>query len=62
MNIQNGHTYEYVISDKKNEVVETVPGWAHDITNIGIEEVIVLLWSNEVFDLKHPDTFNAKLR
>ena len=62
LNIQNGHTYEYVISDKKNEVVETVPGWAHDITNIGIEEVIVLLWSNEVFDPKHPDTFNAKLR
>ena len=62
LNIQNGHTYEYVISDKKNEVVETIPGWAHDITNTGTEETIILLWSNEVFDPEYPDTFTAKLR
>lgn len=43
------------------EVVETIPGWAHDITNIGSEELIVLLWTNEIFDLQHPDTFTHKV-
>ena len=34
------------------EIVETVPGWTHDITNIGDEELIVMLWANEIFDRK----------
>ncbi len=29
-------------------VVETVPGWTHDITNVGEGELIVLLWANEI--------------
>jgi len=37
-------------------VVDTVPGWVHDITNIGGEQLIVLLWANEAFDPTHPDT------
>ena len=28
----------------------------HDITNIGGDEMIVLLWANESFDPAHPDT------
>ena len=42
-------------------VVETVPGWVHDITNIGSEEMVVLLWANEVFDPKRPDTISSKV-
>lgn len=38
-------------------VVETVPGWTHDITNIGADELVVMLWANEVFDREKPDTF-----
>jgi UDP-2-acetamido-2,6-beta-L-arabino-hexul-4-ose reductase len=38
-------------------VVDTIPGWTHDITNVGIEELIVLLWANEKFDPQTPDTF-----
>ncbi|MCK7575641.1 MAG: NAD-dependent epimerase/dehydratase family protein [Chromatiales bacterium] len=37
-------------------IVETIPGWAHDITNIGTDEMIVLLWANEIFDRARPDT------
>lgn len=44
-------------SGDKPEIVETVPGWAHDITNIGQEEMIVMLWANEIFDREHPDTY-----
>lgn len=38
------------------QVVETIPGWIHDITNIGAEEMVVMLWANENFDRQRPDT------
>ena len=43
------------------QIVETIPGWAHDITNVGEDEMVVLLWANEIFDLQHPDTYTSPL-
>jgi UDP-2-acetamido-2,6-beta-L-arabino-hexul-4-ose reductase len=42
-------------------VVETIPGWSHDITNIGDDELIVMLWANENFDINKPDTILSEL-
>lgn len=42
-------------------VVETIPGWAHDIANSGEGELVVLLWANEIFDRNKPDTIGASL-
>jgi UDP-2-acetamido-2,6-beta-L-arabino-hexul-4-ose reductase len=53
--------YEIVTSGDKPKIVETVPGWTHDITNIGSDEMIVMLWANEIFDRAHPDTVAAKV-
>ena len=55
--MHTGEAYELITRGEKAEVVETVPGWTHDITNIGTEEMIVMLWANEVFDRQRPDTF-----
>ena len=55
--MRTGQTHELVTTGDKSEIVETVPGWTHDITNIGAEEMVVMLWSNEVFDRERPDTF-----
>jgi UDP-2-acetamido-2,6-beta-L-arabino-hexul-4-ose reductase len=55
--MHTGETHELLTSGDRAEVVETVPGWTHDITNIGVDEMIVMLWANEVFDLEKPDTF-----
>jgi len=55
--IQTGETHVLLTSGIKAEVVETVPGWTHDITNIGNDEMVVMLWANEVFDRARPDTF-----
>ena len=33
-------TYEIYTNGQELEIVETVPGWAHDITNIGDEEMV----------------------
>lgn len=55
--MHTGEAYELTTSGEKAEIVETVPGWTHDITNIGSDEMIVMLWANEVFDRQRPDTF-----
>lgn len=56
-NMQTGEYHELETSCAKAEVVDTVPGWTHDITNIGDEDLIVLLWANELFDPEKPDTY-----
>jgi UDP-2-acetamido-2,6-beta-L-arabino-hexul-4-ose reductase len=60
-NIVSGETHEVVTSSKTPQVVDTVPGWAHDITNIGEDEMVVMLWANEIFDRSAPDTIAHKV-
>ena len=52
-----GEFYELRTSGGKPEIVETVPGWTHDITNEGDSELVFMLWANEIFDRERPDTF-----
>lgn len=51
--------YELRTSGEKPEIVETVPGWTHDITNTGDVELVVMLWANEIFDRARPDTYTC---
>lgn len=44
------------VSDEKPKIVETIPGWAHNITNIGSDDLIALVWANEIYNSKLPDT------
>ena len=52
--------YELFTDGAVPQIVETVPGWTHDIVNIGPEEMLVMLWANEIFDRSRPDTFTSK--
>ena len=57
----SNETYQTITSSNKLEIVETVPGWSHNISNIGSEEMVVMLWANEVFDADNPDTIAYKV-
>lgn len=35
-------------------IIETASGWTNDITSIGDEDLIVILWANEIFDDDYP--------
>jgi UDP-2-acetamido-2,6-beta-L-arabino-hexul-4-ose reductase len=59
--VVTSETYELFTTGDRPQVVETAPGWTHDITNIGSEEMVVMLWANEVFDRTHSDTFACPL-
>jgi len=52
-----GQTHELHTRAERPQVVETVPGWTHDITNTGEQEMVVMLWANEIFDRDRPDTY-----
>jgi UDP-2-acetamido-2,6-beta-L-arabino-hexul-4-ose reductase len=54
--ILSDERYEIDVSGEHPTVVETIPGWAHDITNTGTAELVVMLWANEIFDRDRPDT------
>lgn len=60
-NIITNETFSLVVKASESRVVETIPGWSHDITNIGTQELIVMLWANEIFDRQKPDTIAWKV-
>jgi UDP-2-acetamido-2,6-beta-L-arabino-hexul-4-ose reductase len=53
--MMTGETFEVTVSGNKPQVVDTIPGWVHDITNVGANEVMVMLWANEIYDRQSPD-------
>ena len=59
--VVTGEFYELETTGDEPRIVETVPGWTHDITNIGNEEMVVMLWANEIFDREKPDTYAMPL-
>lgn len=59
--IVSGETHEIVTKGGEGRIVETVPGWTHNITNIGDGELVVMLWANELFDRARPDTVAMKV-
>lgn len=60
-NLNTGQIFDIAISSEKSQIVDSIPGWVHDITNIGNEEAIVMLWANEIFDRERPDCIPWKV-
>lgn len=54
-------TFSMTVKAEESKVVETIPGWSHDIKNVGNQELIVMLWANEIFDRQKPDTVAWKV-
>ena len=48
----------FEVSGDKIEAVHMLPGYTHNIINLSdTEDLVTLMWANEQFDPKHPDTF-----
>jgi UDP-2-acetamido-2,6-beta-L-arabino-hexul-4-ose reductase len=59
--LDTAETHELIVNGDKPEIVESIPGWAHNIKNIGNDEMMVMLWANENFDRSNPDTFSYQI-
>jgi UDP-2-acetamido-2,6-beta-L-arabino-hexul-4-ose reductase len=48
---------EYHVSGDKLEVVDIPVGYTHNIENLGEEDMVTVMWVNEIFDPTQPDTY-----
>lgn len=53
--------FEYHVSDKVLEVIDIPPGYTHNIINIGKDDMVTIMWSNESFNHLKPDTYFEKV-
>ncbi|MFC1543948.1 NAD-dependent epimerase/dehydratase family protein [Gemmatimonadota bacterium] len=60
--VLDSEVIEYSVTGDSFQVIDIPPGYTHNITNIGDSELIVLFWSNELFDRNAPDTHVADVR
>lgn len=51
----------YKVSDKELVVVDIIPGMTHNITNVGQDDAVVIMWANEVYNPANPDTYFLKV-
>ena len=49
--------YEFIVSGDKLQYVTIPVGYQHSINNIGDDELVLILWANELFDPNIPDTY-----
>ena len=49
---------EFEVSGDKIQAVHMLPGYTHNIINLSeTENLVTVMWANEIFDSNHPDTF-----
>lgn len=62
----NGEDYpvlEFEVTGDKLQAVWMLPGYTHNIMNLSkTENLVTVIWANEIFDEKHPDTFYEQVR
>lgn len=54
--IDTDEIIEYFVSGDKLEVVDIPPGYTHHIENLGVTDMVTIMWVNEPFDPEKPDT------
>ena len=61
IDFETGKPYEpieYEVSGDKIQAVHMLPGYTHNIINLSeTENLVTLMWANEMFDPDNPDTF-----
>ena len=57
INLYNRKKYSLIMSEKKNRIIITIPGWAHQIVNYSKKKTAnLVVWANEKFLKQKPDT------
>lgn len=53
---------EFEVSGDKIQAVHMLPGYTHNIINLSnTDNLVTVMWANEIFDPNHPDTFFEKV-
>ena len=61
MNPETGREFpvlEFEVNGDQMKAVQILPGYTHHIINLSeTENLVTVMWANEKFDEKYPDTF-----
>ena len=61
--IDTDEVIEFEADGDHLKAVYMLPGYTHNIINLSeTENLVTLMWANELFDPKHPDTFYLKVK
>lgn len=55
--IDSDEIIEYKVCGEKLEVVDIPPGYTHNISNVGNDDMVTIMWVNEIFDPEKTDTY-----
>ena len=62
---ENGNPYpvhSFEVAGDKIKAVQMLPGYTHNISNLSeTDDLITIMWSNEIFNSDYPDTFFEKV-
>ncbi len=50
-------SYNFEVTEKKLQIITIPIGYTHKIENIGDNEMILIIWCNELYDETKPDTY-----
>lgn len=60
--IDSDEVLNFEMSGENITAVHMLPGYTHNIINLSdTDDLVTLMWANEQFDPKHPDTFGEKV-
>ena len=60
--IGSDEVLEFEVDGEHIQAVHMLPGYTHNIINLSdTQNLVTLMWANEQFDPKHPDTFAEKV-
>ncbi len=54
-----GEYHEIEASDEFYQIIDTIPGWSHDVINNSTTEAKIIVWANEIFNENNPDTIKS---
>lgn len=54
-----GPVLDYPVSAEHPAVVDIPPGYIHSVENTGTADMAMVIWSSQIFDPEHPDTYPA---
>ncbi|TAL56338.1 MAG: hypothetical protein EPN86_02690 [Nanoarchaeota archaeon] len=60
-NMKNGKIHKVILTGKNITGIKVTPYHVHAVKNVGKEEMIMLIYCNEVFNPKDSDTFHHEI-
>ena len=56
--VGSSEVLRFEVSGAQIQAVQMLPGYTHNIINLSkTEDLVTLMWANELFDPNRPDTF-----